>query len=116
LIDTIYLATAKAVAESIVQVMTSNFSTIEALFMLDACMSLASGRVIIPEPRTSCSFPFQPVQGRIITGEELCTSLDRMYNAFAGKLYEPTGSAKLPPGYVPSKTLSPGEIDDMISR
>ncbi len=55
-------------------------------------------------------------KGRIISGEELCTSLDRMYNAFAGKLYEPTGSAKPAPGMTATKVMSASEIEDVINR
>ena len=47
---------------------------------------------------------------------ELCQSLDRMYNAFAGKAFEPTGSAKIAPGTLPSKTMTAGEIEDVVTR
>ena len=59
--------------------------------------------------------PF-PSQGRIITGVDLCTSLDRMYNAFAGKAYEPTGSAKMAPGAMIPKSMTTGELEDMVNR
>lgn len=47
---------------------------------------------------------------------ELCQSLDRMYNAFAGKAFEPTGSAKMAPGATFPKTMTTGELEDMVNR
>jgi hypothetical protein len=56
-------------------------------------------------------------QGRLIKGEDLCQSLDRMYNApFARKLDGPTGSERPAPGAMPTKILSQSEYEDMVSR
>ena len=56
-------------------------------------------------------------QGRLIKGEELCQSLDRMYHApFARRSDVPTGSDRPAPGAVPAKILSQSEYDDMVSR
>ena len=39
-----------------------------------------------------------------------------MYNAFAGKAYEPTGSAKMAPGAMIPKSMTTGELEDMVNR
>lgn len=62
---------------------------------------------------------FRTDKGRIITGEELCQSLERMTNAYVDKYMNaaPNGTPYMASGITLNhKTLTPDDVDAMISR
>lgn len=66
---------------------------------------------------------FKTAKGRIISGEELCQSLEKMTHAYVDKyMAGEQGGARSPPVYGPGvhgpphKTLTPEDLDSMISR
>lgn len=58
---------------------------------------------------------YKTPKGRIITGEDLCQSLERMYTAYGDK-GEAAGAQKPAPGTPPPKTMSQEEIDGVVNR